>query len=70
MALTFSEGSIGGDIESVQLPALEAFYGKKPAAMTRGRTAIRATWRFRRSRPARTASRSRPPNTATGKALL
>ncbi len=27
MALTFSEGSIGGDIESVSLKALEAFYG-------------------------------------------
>ncbi len=28
MALTFSEGSIGGDIESVSLPQLEALYGK------------------------------------------
>ncbi len=27
MALSFSEGSIGGDIEQVNLPALEAFYG-------------------------------------------
>ena len=33
MALTFSEGSIGGDIESVSLRELEAFYGKRtPAA--------------------------------------
>ena len=31
MALTFSEGSIGGDIEKVNLNQLEAFYGKKPA---------------------------------------
>ena len=30
MALTFSEGSIGGDIERISLPELEAFYGKKP----------------------------------------
>ena len=30
MALTFTEGSIGGDIESVSLRALEAFYGPKP----------------------------------------
>src|ERR1700761_3113826 len=30
MALSFTEGSIGGDIERVNLPALEAFYGKKP----------------------------------------
>jgi acyl-homoserine lactone acylase PvdQ len=30
MALTFSEGSIGGDIERVNLSQLEAFYGKGP----------------------------------------
>jgi acyl-homoserine-lactone acylase len=29
MALTFSEGSIGGDIETVNLRQLESFYGKK-----------------------------------------
>lgn len=32
MALTFSEGSIGGDIESINLAQLEAFYGKPAAA--------------------------------------
>lgn len=31
MALTFSEGSIGGDIERVNLRDLEAFYGGTPA---------------------------------------
>ena len=31
MALTFSEGSIGGDIESISLAGLEAFYGAAPA---------------------------------------
>jgi acyl-homoserine-lactone acylase len=31
MALSFSEGSIGGDIESINLKQLEAFYGKGPA---------------------------------------
>jgi acyl-homoserine-lactone acylase len=30
MALSFSEGSIGGDIERVKLDQLEAFYGKAP----------------------------------------
>jgi acyl-homoserine lactone acylase PvdQ len=30
MALSFTEGSIGGDIESVNLAQLEAFYGKTP----------------------------------------
>ena len=29
MALSFSEGSIGGDIEEIDLKELEAFYGKK-----------------------------------------
>jgi acyl-homoserine lactone acylase PvdQ len=32
MALSFTEGSIGGDIESINLTQLEAFYGKKTAA--------------------------------------
>src|SRR5438552_1281293 len=31
MALTFSEGSIGGDIEKVNLNQLQAFYGNGPA---------------------------------------
>jgi acyl-homoserine lactone acylase PvdQ len=30
MALTFTEGSIGGDIERIRLKELEAFYGKGP----------------------------------------
>jgi acyl-homoserine-lactone acylase len=34
MALTFSEGSIGGDIEQVNLRQLEAFYGKRPEVKT------------------------------------
>lgn len=35
MALSFSEGSIGGDIESINLAQLEAFYGQqaRPAAV-------------------------------------
>jgi acyl-homoserine-lactone acylase len=32
MALSFTEGSIGGDIERVNLNQLEAFYGKAPVA--------------------------------------
>jgi acyl-homoserine-lactone acylase len=35
MALSFSEGSIGGDIERVSLKQLEAFYGDNPAALAR-----------------------------------
>src|SRR3954465_7131168 len=34
MALTFSEGSIGGDIERVNLNQLESFYGKAPVKST------------------------------------
>ena len=34
MALSFTEGSIGGDIEHINLSQLEAFYGKAPAAQT------------------------------------
>jgi acyl-homoserine-lactone acylase len=34
MALSFTEGSIGGDIERVPLTQLQAFYDKKPLAMT------------------------------------
>ena len=30
MALSFTEGSIGGDIERVNLNQLQAFYGKEP----------------------------------------
>src|SRR5579872_810710 len=34
MALSFTEGSIGGDIEKVNLNQLEAFYGKAPVGGT------------------------------------
>jgi acyl-homoserine-lactone acylase len=34
MALSFSEGSIGGDIERVSLTQLESFYGARKVAMT------------------------------------
>ena len=36
MALSFSEGSIGGDIERVDVPKLEAFYGKTQLAQASG----------------------------------
>jgi acyl-homoserine lactone acylase PvdQ len=35
MALSFTEGSIGGDIEKVNLERLQAFYGKEPMAQAR-----------------------------------
>ena len=35
MALSFTEGSIGGDVERISLAELEAFYGQPPALATR-----------------------------------
>jgi len=35
MALSFSEGSIGGDIERINLGQLEAFYGKVPVSQVK-----------------------------------
>ncbi len=40
MALTFSEGSIGGDIERVNLRRLEAFYGGTPVDMLAARVDV------------------------------
>src|ERR1700761_3367929 len=40
MALSFTEGSIGGDIERVPLTQLQAFYEKKPIAMTQAENGI------------------------------
>ena len=56
MALSFSEGSIGGDIERVNLTQLEAFYGGGAEADLDGIGGFRP--RIRPSRPGRTASRS------------
>ncbi len=42
MALTFSEGSIGGDIERVSLEALEDFYGAGPVKLTSGHAVKRS----------------------------
>lgn len=65
MALSFSEGSIGGDIESVDLRELEAFYGGRPAPTIMGDESL----------PLREPSGSNgfaiaPSNTKHGRALL
>ncbi len=39
MALSFTEGSIGGDIEKINLGQLQAFYGKDPASLALRREA-------------------------------
>jgi acyl-homoserine-lactone acylase len=69
MALSFSEGSIGGDIESVSLARLEAFYGKNPAALAR----VEPDPRYMAVPPEPTGSNGiaiAPANTTAGKALL
>ncbi len=64
MALSFSEGSIGGDIERVNLRELEAFYGgerrRRPAraAIRAGRSVVATAGG---TDAARTASRSPAP---------
>src|ERR1051325_11116150 len=40
MALSFTEGSIGGDIERINLNQLEAFYGSTPATPDSARPAL------------------------------
>jgi len=50
MALTFSEGSIGGDIERVSLRDLEAFYGKQGGDATESAAAEPAVARRARAR--------------------
>ncbi|HUU35752.1 MAG TPA: penicillin acylase family protein, partial [Vicinamibacterales bacterium] len=69
MALSFSEGSIGGDIERVSIAQLEAFYGKNPAALSR----LEPDPRYLAVPPEPTGSNGMaiaPANTTAGKALL
>ncbi len=69
MALSFSEGSIGGDIERVSLAQLEAFYGKNPGALSR----LEPDPRYLAVPPEPTGSNGiaiAPANTTAGKALL
>jgi acyl-homoserine-lactone acylase len=65
MALTFTEGSIGGDIESISIDQLAAFYGKQSNSTPAGE----------QGGPAPEPSGSNgiaiaPANTAAGRALL
>lgn len=65
MALSFSEGSIGGDIESISLTRLESFYGLKPIALT----AVESG-RERLEPAGSNGFAIAPSHTAGGKALL
>ena len=74
MALSFTEGSIGGDIERIDLKNLEAFYGKAPSIQTEN-TAVGAPIAFAHDSdsPEPTGSNGiaiAPSNTAAHHALL
>ncbi|HEX8362995.1 MAG TPA: penicillin acylase family protein [Longimicrobium sp.] len=62
MALSFSEGSIGGDIERVSIPQLQAFYGGRTVAMEDDN-------RFREPKGSNGFAIA-PRNTANGHSLL
>jgi acyl-homoserine lactone acylase PvdQ len=64
MALTFSEGSIGGDIEGISLPGLEAFYGKSPTTPSSEETDLD------REPRGSNGIAIHPSNTTNGRALL
>jgi acyl-homoserine lactone acylase PvdQ len=75
MALSFTEGSIGGDIERVNLNQLEAFYSKPPVIQARNNTPqiIEAAYLHDSDPPEPTGSNGMaiaPSNTANHHALL
>ncbi|HET7427242.1 MAG TPA: penicillin acylase family protein, partial [Gemmatimonadales bacterium] len=68
MALSFTEGSIGGDIESVSLEELEAFYGDKTGAVSLPSRVGLASWP--REPSGSNGFAIAPANTVNGRALL
>jgi acyl-homoserine-lactone acylase len=75
MALSFTEGSIGGDIERVKLDQLEAFYGKAPVIQAGSSTSplIETAYIYDSDPPEPTGSNGMaiaPSNTAGHHALL
>jgi acyl-homoserine-lactone acylase len=69
MALSFTEGSIGGDIERINLTQLERFYGKGPQQTTSAVPQLRAEERDTEPTGSNGIAIA-PSNTASGKALL
>ncbi len=70
MALTFSEGSIGGDIERVSLRELEAFYGKRADSKALAVRIDEDTLLVPREPSGSNGIAIAPTNTADGKTLL
>ena len=69
MALSFSEGSIGGDIERVSIDALRHFYGRERAGAARGDAASRRAVGDGEPRGSNGIAIA-PANTRNGHALL
>ncbi len=70
MALSFSEGSIGGDIERVNVRQLQAFYEESPGGMAMAELTLEAPlidWEEPRGSNGFAIA---PANTATGNAML
>ncbi len=65
MALSFTEGSIGGDIERIPLSGLQQFYGGQPVAATPEETGARP-----QEPKGSNGIAIAPTNTANGRALL
>ena len=70
MALTFSEGSIGGDIEGISLQGLEAFYGGASAPGASGRLVAPDVDAGDDEPRGSNGIAIHPSNTANGRALL
>ena len=69
MALTFSEGSIGGDIEKVNLTQLESFYGKTPPKATSPAVPASAPSALRLGKPDDELNRFVEPTGSNGAAV-
>jgi acyl-homoserine-lactone acylase len=67
MALSFTEGSIGGDIERISLPALRAFYGSPGKEESAETSAIA---KLNDERSASNGIALAPERSATGRSLL
>jgi acyl-homoserine-lactone acylase len=74
MALSFTEGSIGGDIERINLGQLESFYGKDPMSLARNGNTAQQAWAEDEEQPAEPSGSNgaavAPTNTAAHHALL
>ena len=70
MALSFSEGSIGGDVERVSLKDLERFYGEKQLALLTEEAPVKDVPEFLREPSGSNGIAIAPKNTADHHALL